>query len=286
MAEKITGAFTSRQNMIYKLLFGEDIPGFLPPTVEERLRTGLASRADSISAKLIPGAAAPSEYEKLLERLPPEARPKADSIKAGFLTRATAGREPSEKLQSLNRLIRSGLITETQRDSIVGGVKAGEEPPRTGLLQKSEQLLKDIASTEKLAATKITPYTKEELMAKIFTAKPEERLNLLSDFLAKSTTVFPPGSVGKGLSEKRTLAKQDSVAIIGRALDEKFSQLPSDTDINELLSAFPIAQKAMEEYTRLRKEGIAIGEARSIIGKNYGMSYDLLRKVHYAETGR
>jgi len=78
-------------------------------------------KAALIEAKIIPGAkrpAEPSEYERLLERLPPEARAEADSIRVGSKARASA-KDPLVQLITLSMYMDTAQWTGTEIDPMI-----------------------------------------------------------------------------------------------------------------------------------------------------------------------
>jgi len=282
MADKITGVFTPKQNMLYRLLFGKDIPGYLPPTVEGRLRAGVASKSDSIAAGLLPRASAPSEYERLLMRLLPEARSKADSIKAGFLPRASAKttslydewikRLSPEEREKVFR-VRAGFIP-----------RAGTEkkPERESILAAGGRYAEKIARTRKQMEATV-PVTIEETLNALLMPEGEKRDKYLMGVLTagKKPLIEKESPAYRNL-EKTLKTYGDSAAITKRAL-EKFS---SDSDMNELVASFPIARQALKEYQELRKRGMNEREASLNIQRKYGYDLETLRGIYYVETGK
>lgn len=269
MAE-IKSPYTARQRALYRFLFKKELG--LAPTTEERLRLGQASRADSIAAKLTPGAAAPSEYEKLLGRLPAEARPKADSIKAGLLSRATkATLSDYEKLR-----LRLPPEVRAKMDSIKAGLlpRAGkpEEPERESLLAAGSRYADIEAKTKKQLGE--GPVSFNEAMAAAFGLD------------VGKTELFEKGSPTEKNLRKRLEAYGDSSAIVSRAL-QKFTP---DTDINELLNVFPVAEQAWNEFVELSKKGggnrQAAQEAAEAIKNKYGYDIETIRNALYVKVAK
>ena len=282
MPEKITGAFTTRQNMLYKILFGVDIPGYLPPTGEERFRAGVASKTDSISAGLLPRAAAPSEYERLLQRHPEESRAKIDSIKAGLLSRTSTGttsiydkwlvRQPEAVRDSAFKM-RAGLIPRAGKP---------EEPKRESVLAAGGRYAEKIAKTRKQMEATL-PVPVKDVLALISMPKGKTRDEYFKELLelTRKPLIEKEGPAYKTL-EKTLETYDDSSAIAKRAF-EKFSP---DADMNEVVGGFPIARQALNEYQTLRRQGITEREASRKIQEKYGYDLETLRGIYYVETGK
>ena len=283
MPEKITGAFTPKQNMLYKLLFGEDLPGYLPPTGEERLRAGVASKTDSIATGLLPRATGPSEYEGLLQRLPEGARAKVDSMKAGLLPRASKGGTLSPYEGWIQELApeerekvfktRAGLLPRAGQE---------KEIKRESILSAGGRYAEKIAKTRRqMEAT--TPVSIEDMLNAITMPEGKGREDYLKSVLELGRKpLIEKESPAYGNLVKTLETYGDSAAIARRAL-EKFSP---DSDMNELVGGFQIAKQALSEYQTFRKQGVNEREASRKIQEKYGYDLETLRGLYYVETGK
>lgn len=316
--------FSQQHNEIWRKLFGENLPGYMPDDAAERVRIGLGSRPDSMKVGLIPRA---SDFNVAQQRVEAGQGTQADSVRVGLLARPRAAtaketaldrlnipaarkdsllagiprekpekkKEPSEKKQSLINLVKSGQITQAQADSIMGGVTRdkpdkGKERKKVGLIEKGAGYAKEYATTKKLLESKL-PKEQTQIFSEIEAFKnapPEQQVVMLADLMDSESRrrIFKEGTPAAKNLVKKLEAYADSSQIVNRAI-ERFTP---DTDLVELLETIPVAQQAWNEFVQLSQRGggdqAAAQQAAQVIEQKYGIDIETLRNVLYVKTGK